>query len=353
MQRDGARASLIWNDNRQEMKTKFNPAVVGGFVLGGFVLLIIGLLSFGGVSFFSKPQQFVVYFDESTHGLDKGSPVKLRGVRIGRVSSLNIRYDERSNKSVVAVVCEFSKDIVTDAQGGAFDVSNRTQLQALVDKGLRAQLGVLGLATGLLFVQLDFFDPKEYPAEERAADSRYVTVPSAPSAITEIQNSVTDILANIKRVDFPGLSRELVALLGETRKRIEGVDFVGLAEQWKKTGASVEALASGTTPQLKETLTNLNGAVAELRGTFAKLDTQIGTNGEQLTITLKQAKETLESFNSAAAGARNFIAAQSGLGLEAMRTLSQLGEAAQAVQRLADFLERNPQALISGKPAAR
>lgn len=332
------------------MKTKFNPTVVGAFVIGGFALLVVALLSFGGVSFFSKPQQFVVYFDESIHGLDKGSPVKLRGVRIGRVASLNIRYDEKSNKSVVAVVCEFSKDIVTDANGGAFDVSSRAQLQTLVDRGLRAQLGVLGLATGLLFVELDFMDAVDYPADVKVNDSRYVAVPSMPSAITEIQNSITDILANIKRVDFPGLSRELVALLAETRKRLEGVDFKGLADQWKKTGASVDTVVTEAGPQLKETLTNLNGAVAELRGTFAKLDTQIGTNGDQLALTLKQAKETLESFNAAALGARKFIAAQSGLGDEATRALSQLAEAAGAVQRLADFLERNPQALLSGKP---
>jgi paraquat-inducible protein B len=334
------------------MKTKFNPAVVGAFVIGGFALLIIALLSFGGVSFFSKPQQFVVYFDESIHGLDKGSPVKLRGVRIGRVSSLNIRYDAKNNKSVVAVVCEFNKDIVTDGDpgGGVFDVSSRAKLQTLVDRGLRAQLGVLGLATGLLFVELDFKDPKEYPATTLASDPRYVAVPYVPSAITEIQNSVTDILASIKRVDFPALSRELVALLAETRKRLEGVDFKGLVDQWKKTGTSVDTLATSTTPQLKETLANLNAAVTELRGTFAKLDTQVGTNGEQLTATLKQARETLESFNAAAAGARKFIAAQSGLGEEATRALSQLAEAASAVQRLADFLERNPQALISGKP---
>jgi paraquat-inducible protein B len=332
------------------MKTKFNPTAVGAFVIGGFALLVIALLSFGGVSFFSKPQQFVVYFDESIHGLDKGSPVKLRGVRIGRVSSLNIRYDETSNKSVVAVVCEFSKDIVTDANGSTFAVSDRKQLQTLVDRGLRAQLGVLGLATGLLFVELDFFDPKDYPANNKVNDPRYVAVPSVPSAITEIQNSITDILANIKRVDFPGLSRELVALLAETRKRLEGVDFKGLVDQWKKTGASLDNVVTTAGPQLKETLANLNGAVVELRGTFAKLDTQIGTNGDQLTVTLKQAKDTLESFNAAATGARKFIAAQSGLGDEATRALSQLAEAAAAVQRLADFLERNPQALISGKP---
>jgi paraquat-inducible protein B len=332
------------------MKTKFNPGVIGAFVIGGFALLVIALLSFGGVSFFTKPQQFVVYFDESIHGLDKGSPVKLRGVRIGRVTSLNIRYDDKNNKSVVAVVCEFSQNIVTDAHGQEINASSRAQLQTLVDRGLRAQLGVLGLATGLLFVELDFVDPKEHPADIPMTDSRYVAVPAIPAAITEIQNSVTDILASIKHVDFPGLSKELVALLAETHKRLEGVDFKGLVDQWKKAGASVDALAGSTAPKLTETLSNLNDTITELRAALAKIDVQISTDGEQLTVTLKKAEETLDSFNAAALSARKFIAAQSGLGEEATRALSQLADAADAVQRLADFLERNPQALIHGKP---
>ena len=66
------------------MKTKVSPAVVGMFVLGALALGVIALLSFGGLSLFSKPQRFMVYFDESVHGLDLGSPVKLRGVRVGR-----------------------------------------------------------------------------------------------------------------------------------------------------------------------------------------------------------------------------------------------------------------------------
>jgi paraquat-inducible protein B len=94
----------------------------------------------------------------------------------------------------------------------------------------------------------------------------------------------------------------------------------------------------------------LNDTITELRAAIAKIDVQISTDGEQLTVTLKKAQETLESFNAAALGARKFIAAQSGLGDEAARALSQLADAADAVQRLADFLERNPQALIHGKP---
>ena len=137
------------------MKTKISPAVVGMFVLGALLLIVAALLSFGGVNFFSKPQRFQVYFNESIHGLDLGSAVKLRGVRVGRVADLNIRYNAATNKSVVAVVCEFSRNMIIDDQGRPIDLSERAALQAMVDHGLRAQLGVVGLATGLLFVELD------------------------------------------------------------------------------------------------------------------------------------------------------------------------------------------------------
>ena len=60
------------------MKTKVSPTVVGLFVLGACALAVAALLMFGDVSFFSKPQRFVVYFNESIHGLDLGSPLKLR-----------------------------------------------------------------------------------------------------------------------------------------------------------------------------------------------------------------------------------------------------------------------------------
>ena len=329
------------------MKTKISPATIGMFVIGAFALGIIALLSFGGVSLFSKPQRFVVYFDESIHGLDLGSTVKLRGVRVGRVVDLNISYDEKTNRSVVAVVCEFSRDMLTDSKGAVINVADRAELQTLVERGLRAQLGVLGLATGLLFVELDFLDPKQYPVDGHAADPRYVSVPAVPSAISEFQASVSEILAKVKKVDFAGLAKELTGLMAEARQRMEGVDLKGVAEQWKKTGAQVEALA--TTPEIRQTFVTINAAATDLRAVLAKLDAQVGPAGKEFTETLAQAKLAVGSLNDAATTARKFIATHNGLGDEVVGTLQQLSEAADAVKRLADFIERNPNALLTGK----
>src|ERR1044071_7952145 len=163
------------------MKTKASPAIVGAFVIGAMLLGGVAVFAFGGVNFFAKPQRFVVYFDESVHGLDLGSQVKLRGVRVGRVVGLNIRYDQRRHQSVVAVLCEFNKDVMTDNRGVVVDVANRAELEKLVESGLRAHLGVLGLATGLLFVELDFHNPQDYPANPNLVDPKYMVIPAVPS----------------------------------------------------------------------------------------------------------------------------------------------------------------------------
>jgi paraquat-inducible protein B len=329
------------------MKTKVSPAVIGLFVIGAFVLGFVALLSFGGVNFFSKPQRFVVYFNESIHGLDLGSPVKLRGVRVGRVVDLNVRYDAAQNKSMVAVVCELNRDVIADRNGANVDVSDRAVLQEYIDRGLRAQLGVMGLATGLLFVELDFYDPAEYPADTKAPEAKYAVMPAVPSAISEYQASLSEILSDLRKVDFAGLSKELKGLLADTRKQVNKIEVKELIAEWTRAGQSVNALA--TAPEFKQAFVHLDAAVADLRGVLARLDAQIDPAGARFGDTMAEAKRTLESFNASAVTLRRFVNAQQNFGADADQAFTRLAAAADAVQRLADFLERNPNALLSGR----
>jgi paraquat-inducible protein B len=329
------------------MKTKTSPAIVGAFVLGAFAIGIIALLALGSLSLFSKPERFMVYFDESISGLDEGSPVKLRGVKVGHVVNISIRYDQDSGKSVAAVLCEINRGSITDGHGANLDISDREALQKLVDRGLRAQIGVIGLATGLLFVELDFMDPLKYPAANADDDAKYVVIPAAPSVISEFQASATTLLARMQQVDFKGLSDELKKLMAETTLRIDGVDFKGLVDQWKTTGESVDALARS--PEIPRTLENLNRTLDDLRAAIARADKQVGSSGKDLQAALVQAKAALASFQEAANSARGFIDAQQSFGADTSRALEKVADAAESIQRLADFLERNPNAIISGR----
>ncbi|OIR04354.1 paraquat-inducible protein B [mine drainage metagenome] len=329
------------------MKTKVSPAVVGFFVLGALALGLIALLSFGGVNFFSKPQRFVVFFNESVHGLDLGSPVKLRGVRVGRVVDMNIRYNSKTDQAEVAVVCELSRNMIVDQTGKEVDVTDRRVIQQFVKNGLRAQLGVVGLATGLLFVELDFYNPAEYPATPPLSDGRFEVVPSVPSAISEYQASLTEILSDLRRVDFAALSKELQALLIDTRKQVDKADLRELITEWTKAAKSVQTLA--TSPQITSAIAHFDQASQQMNSVLEKVGSQVNPTSDKLAATLVETKRAAESLNATAAELRHFVEAQQHVGGDVSQTLQHISDAADAVQRLADFLERNPNAVLSGR----
>lgn len=335
------------------MKTKISPTVIGLFVMGALLLAVIALLSFGGVNFFSKPERFIVYFNESIHGLDNGSPVKMRGVRIGRVVTMNVRAipaapGSGEPRSVVAVVCELSRDVVADGSGHPVDVSDRDELQRLVDEGLRAQLGVIGLATGLLYVELDFYDPRKYGVKSRAGvESDYLEIPAVGSAIAEFQANLTEILNNVKRIDFESLAKELNGILVDTRRQINAADIASVSREWADAGKAVRLLLDS--PEAKQTLANAASATARLDHVLADLEATVGPSGKELGLVLVEARAALSDLGETSTVMKRFVTAQQYLGDDASKAFVRLAEAASAIARLADFLERNPNALISGR----
>lgn len=328
------------------MKAKLSPAAVGMFVLGALVLGLAAYLSFGGQNIFSKPSRFMIYFDESVSGLDLGASVKLNGVRIGRVAAINVRYDAANKKSLVQTICEVDRNILTDHEGRMIDLTNPAEMQNVIDRGLRARLNLTGI-TGLLFVELDFEDARKYPPNPAYMIDEYPVIPAIPSPISEVQQSIVEIVANIKKVDFADLSKELKTLLASTNQKVNEFDAKAVAERITHAAAAIEAFVSS--PDAKNAFTNLNTALADLRGTLAKIDAQVGPTSAELNKTLADAQSAMKSIDTAAASARSFVQAQSGLGEDVTQSLRQVADAAAAITRLADFLERNPNALLVGK----
>ena len=52
------------------------------------------------------------------------------------------------------------------------------------------------------------------------------------SAIEEFQASFTEILSDLKKIDFAGISEVLAGVLAEVSKQLKVVDLKGVLEQW-------------------------------------------------------------------------------------------------------------------------
>ena len=316
------------------------------FVLGALLLGVIAFLSFGGTNIFAKPTRFIVYFEESVSGLDPGASVKVNGVRIGRVAAINVRYDQASKEALVQVICEIDRNILTDSAGRQIDLTKPAELQGLIDRGLRAGLSLTGI-TGLLFVELDFQDVRQHPANPRFMAEQYPVVPSIPSPISQVQQSIVEIVANIKKVDFADLSKQLKTLLATSNQKVSELDLKTLSERMGRAADGVEAFVSS--PDAKKAFTNLNSAIEEIRTVMARLDGNIGPVSDELKKTLADAQAALKSLDAAAGTTRRFVQEQGQIGDEVTQSLQQVADAAASLERLADALQRNPSSLIVGR----
>jgi paraquat-inducible protein B len=321
------------------VKTKLSPAVVGSFVLGALVLIVAALLSFRSSHLFSKPGRFVAYFNESVQGLDVGGAVKLRGVRAGRVVAIRVHYDSKARQSQVAVVGELEQNVISDRAGQMIRITDRATLQRLIEEGLRAKIDLVGI-TGLQFVELDFLDPQQFPAPRPENEAEYPVVPTVPSGMSELIANLSKIVNNLKQIDFAELSHELKSLLATANQEVGDLDLKKMVAKVTAAAESIEALAGSA--EAKAAFANLNKTATDVQGLVAKLDTQVEPVRAELV-------RTLHSFHDAAESVRKLLGPQSGLGEEALRTLQQVTETAESLQQLADFLERNPNALITGK----
>ena len=80
------------------MSKPADPKLIGAFVLGAVLLIIAGSIVLGGGKFFRRTMPVVMYFQGSVSGLSAGSSVNFRGVRVGQVTNVFIRYQPDSRE---------------------------------------------------------------------------------------------------------------------------------------------------------------------------------------------------------------------------------------------------------------
>ena len=182
------------------MSVRGNATAVGAFVLGAIAIAIGLAVVFGSGLFFRDVTRYVIYFDGSLEGLQVGAPVKFRGVPIGEVVSISAVYRDNRKAVDIPVVVEIRKGAVQAAEVGG------GTMQAMIEKGLRAQLELESLITGQLYVGLDLFPDTPITLAGNVTD--YPEIPSIPSLQDDLQQTLNKLV-----VDAPRLQTGLVQML--------------------------------------------------------------------------------------------------------------------------------------------
>lgn len=177
---------------------------LGLFVIAGVTLFLVVLFALGAGKLFQRTYQMETYINESVNGLEVGSAVKFRGVRVGSVSEIGFvagKYKQADGYRYVYVLCTLDKDLF----GTMGPKSARDQAAAEVTRGLRARTISQGL-TGQLFLGLDYVDPKRNPPLPIDWEPASIYIPAAPSTLSQVEQAVLGIsntLTGLEQAELP------------------------------------------------------------------------------------------------------------------------------------------------------
>ncbi|MFN3593410.1 MAG: MlaD family protein [Thiobacillaceae bacterium] len=249
------------------MESEARYVWVGATVVALFLILAGGLYWLSGAGERLPTKRFVVYFQkQSLEGLQIGSPVRMQGIRVGRVEDYTILPDQPGTVRVV------------------LEVDRRTpvleDVQAVISRNLLTGLAAVDLTnTGQSRVPL-----MRVPAGE--------TAPVIQEGVADLSR-VAELIEDLGRTGHESLKR-LNSVLSDDNQR-------ALAGTLRNLHALSGALHASV-PELNATLAASRQAAATLQASGERFTSVVRDSGERLarltdaaTRTLAEADTTLEA----------------------------------------------------------
>jgi phospholipid/cholesterol/gamma-HCH transport system substrate-binding protein len=297
------------------METKVNFAIVGVFVLLLSAAIIAGVLWISsGRTDRKEYDTYLAYFSESVSGLNLNASVKYKGVQVGSVREIGLDPDD----------------------------PQRVRLLLGIERGVPikqdtiAVLSVQGL-TGIAFVDLGG-GSRESPLLRSQEPGGYPVIPTGPSLLRRLDAGATALVA-----DFSQTAQSLNQLVdAETRAALQ------------RTIRDLDAVVRIFAARSKEIDASLADAATTL-GNTAHASADLGPLVQQVARSAAAVERAAAEIARAGASARTTLDGVGQLGAETLPELQRLLAEARALTaslgRVAQELERSPNALVMGRPS--
>lgn len=328
------------------MGTKVSKTTIGAFVLGATALFVAAVLFLGASTLFTKRQAYITYFDDSVKGLNIGSPVMFRGVKVGEVIDISLVADPVRRTLKIPIIFTIEHEKVKGV-GQEFREDPRLVEKAVKEYGLRSQLQLMSIVTGQLMVTLDFSPDK--PTSFIGLNKSYTEIPSIPTPFEQFQKTIEDM-------PLRDVVKSLVETLDATQRLVKSVDVKSTVQALESTIKDVQVLVRHTDAKIDplvagllktaavadETLKGTRETMASARVEMKEVSAAAQSALQSAQAALKQSERTLQTYSE-----------DSRLVTELNKNLRSLSAASRSLQNLSDYLERHPESLLQGKTQSK
>jgi len=291
---------------------------VGSFTVGAIVVLIGFAVFTGGFSSFrNQNERFVLVFHENMYGLYEGGKVTLNGVRIGRVERFFL--GDAIEDAPVPVLVEINRKLVhrhmVDTGNEIFDSEGKFKKDIV--KTLVGQLIQESFVTGILYINLTT-DNGQSGEIQSEINELY--------GFPELKTKDSIFAELSEKINFEKMSTQVSKLLEVATIRLDELDFGTLQSDFAKS----------------------NQTLRKFLDTFSENYSSLGPN---LSEASTQAAQTMKDISSLSKTLNLMVRPDSELRFQFSDTLRDVSLTSKSLKRLAELLERNPQAFLIGKPS--
>lgn len=244
------------------MKKQINKKMIGLFFvlgIGALILILMGSV----VSRFWKQNTYmaVMYFEESTQGLNVGSPVLFNGVQMGKVVKISLEADPETFTFKVPVYVQLTPIGISRDNGWRQLLEHRDDaLARLIHQGLRARLRTQSYLTGQLMIELNMEPDAPLTMMNHWMGKEEPEIPEIPTLISASEK----ISKGLEEVQFQNAFERVDAILTTLDRQLPK-----LLESLTKTSQNLEkitgAISSDTLNKTDRTLTEVSEAMRSLR----------------------------------------------------------------------------------------
>ncbi|MEO6845629.1 MAG: MlaD family protein [Chthoniobacterales bacterium] len=289
---------------------------LGVFVMIGIGILVGGLLIFGAGSMFKPKIMFETYVNGTVQGLDVGSPLKFRGVTVGKVTQIGFIFDDYPEETMGKIKTpkarpagseshpEAASDPAQDPKPGVTHIRNYVVIVMEVDKeifpemfnmdltpllkrsitqGLRMQIEPQGI-TGMNFMNIGYLKKEQmtekmFQPVEINWTPRYYYIPSAPGQLTsmldaanDMMRRMQDMMGELKQADLGKMGQEIHTMIANVNKALVdinpeqlGGDAHALLTSMQTSSQHLQVILKNIEPASKLNADQINAIVTNVR----------------------------------------------------------------------------------------
>ena len=336
------------------MSAKANYFKIGAFILSALTLAVVAIVVLSAGKWF-KNVHWESYFDESVQGLAVGAPIKYRGVQVGTVEKIDFVGNVYGSDLNEEDLLRYRRYVIVT--GSAQHVAPKLSAEEKkstragdIRSGLRVRL-TSQVLTGVVYLDLNYLDPQEYPVMEFPWTPRLEYFPSAPSTVTVLGSALHTIARDLEKADIHKLTSDLDTLVLDVTKLVKETDLLQVSSQAGQMlaefkGAAHQARRLLESPEVK---TMISDAASTVEGT-KHLIADLSHASKQIKI----ASDKLpEAFTRLEKSARRVDTLLSNKSQDIEETVENLRVVSENLRELTDNAKRYPAQVLLGEAPPR